>query len=176
MVTTLLKFKPIDVKITSLLGTGSSDDVKLHESLKYLSDSVLTVTQFIQNLQTQIDNVGKQLNIIQISRQTGNQQKSAPFNISFSDPLIISLIKGNIQKVIATGDISASSIIGTPSIGDTLMFYYFQDATGGHVFSWPPNIVGGIQGVIGMGPNQRTKALLQWDGSAWEFVYVPAII
>lgn len=59
--TTLPKFKRIDALITHLLNSGETDDVKLHEALKSLSDSGLTLTQFLTSLQTSIGNglIGK---------------------------------------------------------------------------------------------------------------------
>ena len=99
-----------------------------------------------------------------------------PYTVTFASTIFFDITKGHTQQITLIGDVTDSSIIGTFNLGDTLLLYIFQDSTGGHLFSWPPNIVGGIQPILGSGPNQRTKALLQWDGTAWELVYVPSIV
>jgi hypothetical protein len=62
---------------------------------------------------------------------------------SSADPVFDASL-GNAQTMTLTGDV-LSSTLSNASPGQTLIFVICQDGNGGHKFSWPPNIKGGVR-------------------------------
>ena len=65
-------------------------------------------------------------------------------NVAFSATPAFDLSTAATQSVILTGDVTASTVTNL-SDGQTVSFLVCQDSTGGHGFTWPPNVQGGMQ-------------------------------
>jgi hypothetical protein len=68
-------------------------------------------------------------------------QRSA---IGFSATPTFDLSAAPTQSLTLTGDVTASTIVNLTD-GQTVSFLICQDAAGGHTFSWPSNVLGGMQ-------------------------------
>jgi hypothetical protein len=92
--------------------------------------------------------------------------------VLFSPSPVFDASLGNVQKIRLTGDV-VSSILLNPSPGQTLVFVVCQDSAGGHKFTWPPNMKGGVNigaitpfgEMIGAAPNKCTAEQFIFTGT-----------
>jgi hypothetical protein len=82
--------------------------------------------------------------------------------VAFSDSPVFDLSSGNVQSITMTGDVPSPSITGLVD-GQTVSFLICQDSTGGHVFAWPPNVLGGMS--VGLVPNKCSAQQFVSDGN-----------
>lgn len=65
-------------------------------------------------------------------------------DLAFSATPVFDLSVAPTQSVTLTGDVTASTISNAGD-GQTVSFLICQDSVGGHGFTWPPNVLGGMQ-------------------------------
>jgi len=64
-------------------------------------------------------------------------------SVTFSATPVFNLNLGGIQKITLTADVT-SSTVSNLRVGQKTVFQIVQDGTGGHSFTWPTNVKGGI--------------------------------
>ncbi len=83
-------------------------------------------------------------------------------SVAFSATPQFDLSLAPTQSITLTGDVTASSI-ANPGDGQTVSFLICQDSAGGHAFTWPSNVLGGMQ--IGTAPGTCSAQTFVSDGT-----------
>jgi hypothetical protein len=83
-------------------------------------------------------------------------------NVAFSATPVFDLAAAPAQSMTLTGDVTASTI-ANPGDGQTVSFLICQDATGGHSFTWPANVQGGM--LVGMTAGKCSAQTFVSDGA-----------
>jgi hypothetical protein len=87
---------------------------------------------------------------------------SSRVNVAFSATPAFDLSTAPTQSLTLTDDVTAATIIN-PGDGQTVSFLICQDATGGHIFTWPSNVLGGMQ--VGTLPGKCSAQSFVSDGT-----------
>lgn len=83
-------------------------------------------------------------------------------DVSFSPAPVFDLSAAPTQSVTLTGDVTGA-IISNPGDGQMVSFLVCQDSVGGHLFTWPSNVLGGMQ--VGALPGKCSAQTFVSDGS-----------
>ena len=88
--------------------------------------------------------------------------RSALNNVIFSSTPTFDARLGNTQKIVLTANV-ISSTLANAAAGQFLYFIICQDASGGHAFSWPPNVSGGM--AVGSQAGTCSAQAFAFDGA-----------
>lgn len=83
-------------------------------------------------------------------------------DVAFSATPVFDLAAAPTQSITLTGDITASTI-ANPGDGQTVSFLICQDSMGGHIFTWPANVQGGM--LVGMAAGKCSAQTFVSDGN-----------
>jgi hypothetical protein len=85
---------------------------------------------------------------------TGKRVTPRAFAVTFSNPVTFATDSYDVIEFAAlTGNITAMTLSGTPTDGQTLRLSFRQDGTGGRVITWPASIAFGTDYTSGMVPS-----------------------
>lgn len=99
-----------------------------------------------------------------------NQQAAVPCStLSFSATPAFLATNNICYNMTLTGNITSSTITGTPSNGNILLLNFTQDGTGGRSFVFPPSFIIPSGTVFSTAPNTTNYLAFKFDGTNWSF-------